>query len=81
MRGINCTQVPALDFAERDLPSSKALTVFNREFTVWLHALVGARAGTLTQNEMAVARMWLAGHEFDNVQFLSGVGTSVDGKV
>lgn len=63
------------------MPSSKALTVFNKELTVWLQALVGARAGTLTQNEMAVARMWLAGQEFDNVQFLSGDGTSVDGKV
>ena len=41
-------------------------------------------AGTLTANEMAVVRMWLAGQEFTNLQFLSGRGVlegSVDCKV
>ena len=33
---------------------------------------------------MAVVRMWLAGQEFDNLQFLQGQGaldSSIDGKV
>ena len=41
-------------------------------------------AGTLTANEMAVVRMWLADQEFTNLQFLSGRGVlegSIDGKV
>jgi magnesium-transporting ATPase (P-type) len=39
-------------------------------------------AGTLTQNEMVVVRMWLAGQEFDNLQYLtsSGISSSIDGR-
>lgn len=40
-------------------------------------------AGTLTQNEMVVVRMWLAGQEFDNLQYLTNSGissSSIDGR-
>lgn len=37
-------------------------------------------AGTLTTNEMTVRRMWLAGQEFDNLQFLNSPSTSIEGQ-
>lgn len=39
-------------------------------------------AGTLTQNDMAVVRMWLAGQDFHNMQYLtsSGIASSIDGR-
>jgi len=38
------------------------------------------KTGTLTTNEMTVRRMWLAGHEFDNLHFLSNPGSSIEGR-
>lgn len=41
------------------------------------------KTGTLTQNEMVVVRMWLAGQEFDNLQYLTNKGitsSSIDGR-
>jgi magnesium-transporting ATPase (P-type) len=47
-----------------------------------LRASTATGAGTLTQNDMVVVRMWLAGQEFDNLQYLtsSGITSSIDGR-